>query len=149
MPKEIIPKTRGLSPQEVPGVPEQEGFAFSERSLKAMQGIHPDLRKVADRALKLTEINFVITEGKRTLEMQKKYVKEGKSQTMKSRHLGGKAIDFVDYPDFSYDVKKMTKIANAFKAAAKELNIPIRWGGDWKSFKDTSHIELYSGKYPD
>lgn len=126
------------------------GFKFSLRSLKALQGIHPDLRKVCDRAIAISPIDFVITEGRRTIAAQKKNVAKGASKTMNSRHLYGFAVDFVDSPGFSYNVKKMKQIADAFKKAAAEVNVPIRWGGDWKGgFVDTPHIELYKGRYPD
>ena len=121
---------------------------FTLRSVKALTGIHPDLRKVCDRAIQICPIEFVITEGKRSIQQQRIYVCEGKSRTMKSRHLTGHAVDFVNSDDFSYNEKKMRTIADAFKKAAKELNISIRWGGDWKSFVDTPHIELYKGVYP-
>jgi peptidoglycan LD-endopeptidase CwlK len=121
---------------------------FTLRSVKALQGVHPDLRKVCDLALQYSPYDFVITEGKRSIQQQRKYVSEGKSQTMKSRHLSGCAVDFVNSDDFSYNEKKMRAIADAFKRAARNLNIPIRWGGDWKSFVDTPHIELYKGVYP-
>jgi peptidoglycan L-alanyl-D-glutamate endopeptidase CwlK len=124
-------------------------FKWSQRSLKAMEGIHPDLRKVCDRALQLTTQDFVITEGKRTIERERQLVAEGKSKTMKSRHIGGFAVDYVDYPGFTYDEGKCKIIADAFKKAAHELNIPISWGGDWEHFKDGDHIELSSTKYPD
>lgn len=124
-------------------------FTFSERSIKAMQGIHPDLRKVADRAMELTTHDFVITQGLRTIEQQREYLDEGKSQTMHSRHLVGCAIDYVDYPEFSYNMKLMTEISKPFKQASKELGIPINWGGDWKGFVDSSHIELDPSVYPD
>jgi peptidoglycan L-alanyl-D-glutamate endopeptidase CwlK len=121
---------------------------FTLRSVKALQGVHPDLRKVCDRAIQISPIEFVITEGKRSIQQQRKYCSEGKSQTMKSRHLTGHAVDFVNSDDFSYNEKKMRAIADAFKKAARELNIPIRWGGDWKSLVDTPHVELYKGVYP-
>ncbi|KLG58653.1 M15 family metallopeptidase, partial [Escherichia coli] len=34
------------------------------------------------------------------------------------------------------------KIAQAFKQAAKELNTPIEWGGDWRTLKDGPHFQL-------
>lgn len=123
-------------------------FTFSQRSIKAMEGIRPELRQVADRAIELTTHDFVITQGLRTIEQQREYVSEGKSQTMNSRHLVGCAIDYVDYPEFSYNMKLMTEISKAFKQASKELNIPIHWGGDWKGFVDSSHIELDPEVYP-
>ena len=36
----------------------------------------------------------------------------------------------------------------AFKQAAKELKVPIVWGGDWRTFKDGPHIELDRKAYP-
>jgi peptidoglycan L-alanyl-D-glutamate endopeptidase CwlK len=34
------------------------------------------------------------------------------------------------------------------KQAATDLNVPIVWGGDWKSFRDGPHFELNRSKYP-
>ena len=47
---------------------------WSDRSLKNLRGIHPDLRRALDRALKDTTIDFVVIEGLRTLERQKQLV---------------------------------------------------------------------------
>ncbi|WP_084494694.1 M15 family metallopeptidase [Alkanindiges illinoisensis] len=33
-------------------------------------------------------------------------------------------------------------IKNRLIEAAKELNIPLEWGGDWKNFKDGPHYQL-------
>lgn len=38
------------------------------------------------------------------------------------------------------------KLADAMKQAAKELNVPIEWGGDWRTFKDGPHFQLPWGK---
>jgi len=125
-------------------------FHFSQRSLKALAGVNSELVKIAYRALELTNIDFVVVEGVRSKETQERYVREGKSQTMNSRHLTGHAIDFVALRDgkATYDAKAMTQVALAFKAAAKELKIPVVWGGDWKNFKDTPHVELDRKSYP-
>ena len=125
-------------------------FKWSPRSLRELKGIHPDLRKVADRALELSPVDFIITDGLRTLEEQRKLVARGASQTLHSRHLTGHAVDFVALvgQSISYELTHMKAIADAFKAAADEFDIPIEWGGDWKSFKDTPHIELNRRAYP-
>ncbi|EIT3942437.1 M15 family metallopeptidase, partial [Escherichia coli] len=40
------------------------------------------------------------------------------------------------------------KIAAAFRQASQELNIPVEWGGDWKTLKDGPHFQLPHGAYP-
>lgn len=126
------------------------GFRFSARSLRNLTGVHPDLVRVAARALQLTTVDFVVTEGRRTLERQKLLVSQGASKTLNSRHLTGHAIDVAALLNgtVTYNVESMTAVARAFKQAANELGVPIVWGGDWKSFKDTPHFELSREVYP-
>lgn len=115
------------------------------KSTRCLEGVHPDLVAVIERASEA--VPFRVTEGLRTRERQKKLVAEGKSRTMNSRHLTGHAIDFVD-PKGSYDAAEMTKIADAIKQASSDLSVPIVWGGDWTTFKDTPHVELEAHAYP-
>lgn len=124
-----------------------DNFKFSSRSITSLKGVHSDLVVVAYRALKLSTVDFIVTEGVRSVEMQRHYVSIGASQTMKSNHLTGRAIDVVAYVNgkTSYAVEYMRDIAAAFKLAAEGLEIPVDWGGDWKSFKDTPHFELRRG----
>ena len=49
-------------------------FVFSKRSLRNLEGVHPDLVRVVRRALELTEVDFVVVEGIRTEEKQRHYV---------------------------------------------------------------------------
>ncbi len=121
-------------------------MTLNDRSKKNLEGVHPDLVAVVEMARE--RVPFLVTEGLRTKERQAFLVKQGKSQTQNSRHLYGLAVDLCD-PDGCYDIPDMHEIAKAMKAAAIELEVPIRWGGDWKSFKDTPHFELDRAKYPD
>lgn len=131
---------------------------WSDRSLRSMNGIHPDLRRVLDRALQESPVDFVVTEGLRTLERQRELLRVGASKTLNSRHLTGHAIDLYAYVDINADGKitfeemanprLMRQIADAMKLAASELTIPIVWGGDWRKFKDYPHFELDRRKYP-
>jgi len=125
-------------------------FKFSKRSLDRLEGVHPDLVNVVHRALTKTVVDFGVTEGIRTLVRQKALVAAGASMTMRSRHLTGHAVDLVAYvgPQVRWDWPLYTKIAEAMKAAAAELNIPLEWGGDWKSFKDGPHFQLPWKDYP-
>ena len=69
------------------------GFKLGTKSLSNLKGVHPDLVKVVKRAIELTECDFTVTEGLRTKATQALYVKQGKSQTMNSKHLDGLAVD--------------------------------------------------------
>jgi peptidoglycan L-alanyl-D-glutamate endopeptidase CwlK len=119
-------------------------MALNERSKKNLVGVHPDLVLLVEHAAET--VPFIVTEGRRSLERQKALKAAGKSWTLDSRHLTGHAVDVVD-PDGKYDIPDMDHIASVFKAKAKELNIPIVWGGDWKQ-RDTPHFELDKKAYP-
>lgn len=117
-------------------------FKFSNKSLRRLATVHADLQKVVNRALEISEIDFSVLEGRRTLERQFYLRKRGRSQTMKSQHLLGRAVDLVPYPVDWNDKDAFSKVADAMKRAAAELGIEIEWGGDWKTFIDMPHFQL-------
>lgn len=119
-------------------------FMLGARSRAALRGVHPDLVRVVERAIQITPIDFIITEGLRTATRQAQLVKAGASQTMNSRHLSGHAVDVAAMigSKVRWDWPLYPRIAAAFKAAAKESGVPIVWGGDWKSLRDGPHFEL-------
>lgn len=125
-------------------------FRLSERSIRKLEGVHPDLVKVVKRAIDITEVDFAVTEGLRTKKRQEELVKLGASKTMKSRHLTGHAVDLaaVIGSEIRWDWPLYYKIADAIKKASNELKVPIEWGGDWKSFKDGPHFQLTWKDYP-
>jgi peptidoglycan L-alanyl-D-glutamate endopeptidase CwlK len=124
-------------------------FALSQRSKDRLKGVHPDLVKVIEEAIKESPLDFSISEGLRTKERQKVLFDSGKSQTMNSRHITGHAIDFAVIKDgeVTWDFKYYQLVADHIKAVAKALDVPIIWGGDWKSFRDGPHVELNRSKY--
>ena len=126
-------------------------FRFSSRSLRNMEGVHPDLVAVAHRALEITEIDFLVTEGLRTREKQIELVRAGASRTTRSRHLTGHAIDIAAWVagGVRWDWPLYEELSRAFKQAAAELGVAIVWGGDWKSFRDGPHYELSRMEYPE
>lgn len=132
---------------ELPYVVSMPDFKFSERSLKNLEGVHPDLVRVVKRALSLSPVDFVVTEGLRTLERQKDLLKTGASKTLNSRHLTGHAVDVAAWVGgVKWEWVYYEKIARAMFDAAKIENVPITWGGDWK-FKDGPHFELNWSAY--
>ena len=125
-------------------------FSLSNRSLGRLDGVHPDLVKVVKRAIQITPIDFGVTEGVRTFHRQAQLVEQGASQTMKSRHITGHAVDLVAYlgQGISWHGPLYYRISDAMKKAAVELDVNIEWGGDWKSFFDGPHFQLSHGEYP-
>nr|WP_232799020.1 M15 family metallopeptidase [Providencia rettgeri] len=116
-----------------------------------MRGVHPDLVKVTRRALELTDIDFMVIEGKRTEARQRQLVKNGASQTMNSRHLTGHAVDCAPLVNREIpwsDWSKFKLVSDAMLQAAKELGVDVEWGGNWTSFKDGPHFQLSRKSYP-
>lgn len=118
------------------------------RSENNMKDVHPDLVRVMRKAR--TRIAFFITEGRRTVDRQRQLVAAGASRTMKSRHITGHAVDVAALVggEVRWDWPLYAKIAEVVKEVAAEENVPIVWGGDWKSFRDGPHFELDRNTYP-
>lgn len=123
---------------------------FGGRSISRMAGLHPDLKKVMNQAILATDLDFTVLEGLRTLERQKQMVETGASTTLNSRHLDGHAVDIAPFigGEVRWDWPLYYRLAVIVKAAAKEVGVPIEWGGDWKTFKDGPHWQLPWAKYP-
>ena len=125
-------------------------FALSQKSLSRLVGVHPKLIEVVQRAITFSPVDFAVLEGVRTLERQKALVAAGASQTMKSRHLTGHAVDLGAIVDgqVRWDWALYDQVAAAMKAASRQLGTPIEWGGDWITFKDGPHFQLPWKEYP-
>ena len=130
-------------------------YKLSQRSMQHLSGVHPDLVAVVKRAIEITEQDFSVIEGVRHINRQRELVAKGASKTMNSRHLTGHAVDLAPYP-VNWDWEYFYPIADAMIKAAKELDVPLRWGGNWK-VKDVREWqgtakelnEAYTGKFQD
>ena len=129
---------------------------LNERSEKNLEGVHPDLVKVAHRAAEISEVEFIVIEGLRSMKRQRALVAAGASKTLKSRHLPhpsdgkSRAFDLVPVIDGAIEWKT-TAFAlplEAIRKASAELKIPVELGADWKSFRDFPHIQLPWKEYP-
>jgi peptidoglycan L-alanyl-D-glutamate endopeptidase CwlK len=125
-------------------------FELGKRSLQRLEGVHPHLVRVVKRAIGCSHIDFTVLEGLRTLQRQKRLMAEGATRTMNSRHLTGHAVDIAPMigGTIRWDWPLYHELAPIIKKAAADLEIPITWGGDWKSFKDGPHWELPHKQYP-
>ena len=120
------------------------------RSLSRREGVHPDLVRVVKRAAATSDLDFTVLEGLRTLKRQKELMANGATKTMNSRHLTGHAVDLAPMigGKISWDWPLYNRLAKIVKAAAAAENVPIQWGGDWRTFKDGPHWELPWKAYP-
>lgn len=132
-------------------------FRLGTRSLERLIGVDARLVAVVKRALELSPIDFMVLEGKRTLQRQQELFDQGRKTpgkivtwTMKSKHLDGLAVDLVPFPVDWNDTRKFDQIAKAMFAAADELGVKVRWGADWdmdgnyreKGEYDSPHFEI-------
>lgn len=150
-------------------------YQLSARSLRNLQGVHPDLVRVVKHAIEDTPVDFVVIEGLRTMKRQAELVASGASQTMNSRHITGHAVDLAAWVgEIRWDMGLYYQIAATMQKVSRYTGVPIRWGGCWvrldtatktpaqlvadyvasrrltgkKAFIDGPHFELPAGLYP-
>lgn len=148
--------------------------AFGKRSLERLEQVHPDLVRVCHGAIKISEVDFSVIEGVRTVERQIELYAQGRTTaqmraagiydvvglpdmpkvtwTLNSQHFKNPATGYahaVDLAPFvaghiSWDDKYFPLIAKAMKIAAKEADVTVEWGGEWKT-PDKPHFQLPKG----
>lgn len=129
---------------------------LSQRSLSRLDEAHPDLRKVAIHAARISDLDFAVLEVLRTIERQRELFAKGATRTMKSRHLAhpadgkARAMDLAPMIGgaVSWDWPLYHRLANIVKRAALAVGVPIEWGGGWRTFKDGPHWQLPWAQYP-
>lgn len=141
-------------------------FYLSQKSKNLLRGVHPKLVAVVEEAIATTKRDFTVAEGVRSIERQKHLVAKGKSKTMNSRHITGHAVDIFPYPtggdidgDGILSIEDWDEYypqADAMIAAAKKLNVPLRWGGNWgvtdvRKWDGSAEAlhKNYTGTFPD
>ena len=95
-------------------------------------------------------MDVTVIEGLRTKERQEELVASGASKTKYSKHLEGKAVDLAPYPIDWKDRDRFHYMGGMIRGIAKQLNVNVRWGGDWdgdgetkdNGFDDLVHVEL-------
>jgi hypothetical protein len=122
-------------------------FKLSARSIGKLEGVEKDLVNVVLEAIELTKVDFGVTFGMRTLEEQQKLYDSGRSQTMKSKHLDGRAVDLVAYfgSDISWELNVYDDICDAMAEAARRKSVAIKWGAAWSE----GDIRMYQGTAED
>lgn len=125
---------------------------LGQRSKDRLNTVHPDLRKVVERAFENMPFDVTVLEGVRSVEQQKANVAKGVSKTMKSKHLKqpdgwSHAVDLAPYPIDWNNKERFNDQAKHVMAASKELGIKVRWGGDWNRNGDWKDETFYDGPH--
>ena len=117
---------------------------LSELSKKRLEGVDERLKAIVIECAVRSLFPFNVSEGLRSVEQQREYVRQGKSRTMNSKHLTGKAVDL--YPltmnRKQVDWSRFEELADLMFQVASDQGTEIVWGGHWKTFIDKCHFEL-------
>ena len=121
---------------------------FGKRSKQRLKGVDVKLVNVLNELVKIMDVTII--EGLRTQERQDELVAKGASKTRYSKHIQGKAVDLAPYPIDWEDRERFHYMGGMVRGIAEQLNVPVRWGGDWdsdgeikdNSFDDLVHVEI-------
>ena len=121
---------------------------FGKRSKERLRGVDTRLINVLNELIKIMDVTII--EGLRSKQRQEILLKEGKTKTKFSKHIEGKAVDLAPYPIDWEDRDRFHYMGGMIRGIAKQLNINVRWGGDWDSdgetkdnrFDDLVHVEI-------
>tara|TARA_X000001388_G_scaffold50088_1_gene36113 strand:- start:185 stop:562 length:378 start_codon:yes stop_codon:yes gene_type:complete len=123
-------------------------YKFGKRSRKRLKGVDAKLVNVLNELIKMMDVTVI--EGLRSAERQKELLAKGATKVKYSKHMEGKAVDIAPYPIDWENRDGFYYMGGMVRGIAKQLNIDIRFGGDWDSdgdtkdnnFDDLVHIEL-------
>jgi peptidoglycan L-alanyl-D-glutamate endopeptidase CwlK len=138
---------------------------FSKVGEERLATCHVDLQLIMHTAVRISNVDFGIAEGHRSVELQQQYFKEGKSKIDGITTLGkhnytpSKAADIYAWVNnaISYDKETLSYLAGLIHGVADmlfeqgKITHKIRWGGNWnddgtillgQSLVDRPHYEL-------
>jgi|TARA_R110000850_G_scaffold120861_2_gene238556 peptidoglycan L-alanyl-D-glutamate endopeptidase CwlK len=121
---------------------------FGRTSKKRLEGVDTRLVDVLNELIKIMDVTII--EGLRTGERQKELLKKGATKVKYSKHMEGKAVDLAPYPIDWKNRDGFHYMGGMIRGIAKQLNVKVRWGGDWDSdgdvkdngFDDLVHVEI-------
>lgn len=117
-------------------------FRLGTRSRRELDGVHPDVVRVVEMAIQVTDQDFGVYDGIRAAHEQNALFQRGASQKDGFRDIGkhqiqadgyGHAVDLVPWinGNFVWDWPAIYVIADAVVLSARTLDVPLRWGGCW------------------
>ena len=125
---------------------------FGKKSKERLNTCNERLQKVFNEVIK--HVDCSVLEGHREKDRQNKLYEEGKTKVKypNGRHnrQPSSAVDVTPYPIDWEDRARQTLFAGFVIGVASQMNINLRWGGDWDQdfqvvdnrFDDFPHFEL-------
>lgn len=132
-------------------------YKFSERSNRVFDTVESNLTVVFKKALDYGIMDATALEGHRNKAKQDRFfdLHKSKVQWPNGKHniMPSKAVDVVPYVNgsVSWNWRHCLVWAGIVLAAATELGVEVRWGGNWdmdgepvtdQDFQDLVHFEL-------
>lgn len=113
-------------------------YKLGKKSKANLVGVYPPLAAVVMEAIKISKSDFTVFEGVRSSKRQLALYRRGRSQTLKSYHLNGLAVDLVPWirGKAAWDGEEARRafkdIKEAMEISAKKLGYdfierPISW----------------------
>lgn len=122
------------------------GYTLTGADERKLVGVNARLVAVV-RAVAASGVKFVVSEGVRTKARQRQLVALGKSKTMNSKHLIGRAVDCyplgvgaVQRGERDWRRSDFTVLVDAARRESQRLGIPLEFGYDWGW--DSPHWEM-------
>lgn len=121
-------------------------YQFSANSEKELNTATENLQKVFRLAIKVSQVDFGVSEGYRPVKRQQKLYAQGRTEPGKivtnvdginklSDHNEepSKAVDIYAWVDgkVTYEEKYMMYLGGVITACANKLGINIKWGANW------------------
>jgi len=117
---------------------------LSAASQARLDGAHPLLRKLFAKVGEQTNIAVLDSQRGRAAQERAFALGHSRAHFGQSAHNWAPAValDVVPYPIDWNNLQRFRNLAAIVKAEAKQMGIPIAWGGDWKKLLDMPHYEL-------
>lgn len=127
-------------------------YKFSSRSKAQLITAHPELQRLFREVIK--GYDCTVIQGYRGKEEQDEYFRTGRSKVewpnSKHNKTPSLALDVAPYPIDWNDINRFYHFGGYVKGVADQLDINVRWGGDWdgdndlndQTFMDLVHWEL-------
>ena len=111
-------------------------YKLGKRSLERLDGVDERMVAVVRYAIAVSKQDFSVICGLRTIETQRKLVASGASQTLKSKHIDGLAVDLMAYdanatPAGRWELNLYDEIADAMAEGARNVGVGVCWGAAW------------------